>query len=406
MSKNKSGLGLNLLIARSHQVATQIVGVQLSIANLLAIAVSAASIVAGTVTLTIERYPDSWPLWIVAGIIGAGLAILIEGMTLGALIRIRLASKKIKVIDETVEGERDQIDWFALDKSTRKGKEGELRWKRASATRQFRKMRLWSVPIVVVGSLASAVAGGMFYHTVLAGLGAWESIGVAALFPFVVTCTFISSELFKDTQEEAIKEGYSGGGLADAALREETRRLSFQAVHDGIMFHFNDDEIQDELKLGTLGMLKDIITDLRSTIAAPVNAKMIVVEAASDAGVETDITDVETAPIIDIQDAISVEETTDKSEEEEEDRTDPEAEVFEPNHFHKNGSSKFPRTSIKRRIIRKKLFTTAEAARELECTQRHVRDLRKKGILATDDSGLITASSLKAYKAKRKSKST
>jgi hypothetical protein len=301
MSKNKSGLGLNLLIARSHQVATQIVGVQLSIANLLAIAVSAASIVAGTVTLTIERYPGSWVLWIVAGVIGAGLAILIEGMTLGALIRIRLASKKIKVIDEQVEAERDQIDWFALDKGTRRAKEGELRWKRARATRQFRKMRLWSVPIVIVGSLASAVAGGMFYHTVLAGLGAWESIGVAALFPFVVTCTFISSELFKDTQEEAIKEGYSGGGLADAALREETRRLSFQAVHDGIMFHFNDTEIQEELKMGTLGMLKDIITDLRSTIAPPVNAKMIVVESTPEAESEPVITDSIPAPIIDIQ---------------------------------------------------------------------------------------------------------
>src|SRR5262249_49154976 len=54
---NNSGIGLNMLIARSHQVATQLVSVQLSIANLLAIAVSATSVVAGTVTITIERYP-------------------------------------------------------------------------------------------------------------------------------------------------------------------------------------------------------------------------------------------------------------------------------------------------------------------------------------------------------------
>src|SRR5256885_6166692 len=114
--KNRSGLRLNLLIARSHQVATQLIGVQLSIANLLAIAVSAASVVAGTVTITMQHYPASLPLWIVAGVIGAGLALLIEGMTLGALIRIRLASKKIKVIDERMEAERDKIDWFALDK--------------------------------------------------------------------------------------------------------------------------------------------------------------------------------------------------------------------------------------------------------------------------------------------------
>src|SRR5204862_6678530 len=140
------------LIARSRQVATQLVGVQLSVANLLAIAVSAASVVAGTVTITMQRYPASWPLWIVAGVIGAGLALLIEGMTLGALIRIRLASKKIKVIDERMEAERDKIDWFALDKRERHAKEGEFRCKRARATRQYRKMRTWSVPIVIVGS--------------------------------------------------------------------------------------------------------------------------------------------------------------------------------------------------------------------------------------------------------------
>jgi len=271
-SNNKSGIGLNMLIARSHQVATQLVSVQLAVANLLAIAVSAVSIVAGTVTITIERYPGNWVLASIAGVIGTGLAILIEGMTLGALIRIRLATQKIRVIDEGIEAERNEMDWSILDKGARKAKEHELRRKRAHATKRLRKMRFWSCPIVLVGSVSSAVAGGLFYHFILAGLGTWESLGVAALFPFIVTCTFISSELFRDIQEEAIKEGYTGGGLADAALREETRRLSFQAVHDGILHHFHDTEIQDELKLGTLAMLKDIIIDLRQTVSGSIAA--------------------------------------------------------------------------------------------------------------------------------------
>ncbi|OLD63472.1 MAG: hypothetical protein AUF65_02180 [Chloroflexi bacterium 13_1_20CM_50_12] len=271
-SNNKSGIGLNMLIARSHQVATQLVSVQLAVANLLAIAVSAVSIVAGTGTITIERYPENWVLASIAGVIGTGLAILIEGMTLGALIRIRLATQKIRVIDEGIEAERNEMDWSILDKGARKAKEHELRRKRAHATKRLRKMRFWSCPIVLVGSVSSAVAGGLFYHFILAGLGTWESLGVAALFPFIVTCTFISSELFRDIQEEAIKEGYTGGGLADAALREETRRLSFQAVHDGILHHFHDTEIQDELKLGTLAMLKDIIIDLRQTVSGSIAA--------------------------------------------------------------------------------------------------------------------------------------
>jgi hypothetical protein len=280
--KNKSGLGLNMLIAKSHQVSAQVVGVQLSVANLLAIAVSAASVVAGTITITMQKYPGNWELAAVAGIIGIGLAILIEGMTLGALIRIRLASRKIREVDASIESARDEIDWSALEKKQARVKERELKMKRLRATKSFRKTRFWSCPIVLVGSCASAAAGGMFYHTVLAGLGNWQSIAVAALFPFVVTCTFVSSELFKEIQEEAIKEGYSGGGLADAALREETRRLSFQAVHDGILHHFNDAEIQQELKAGTMVMLKDIIVDLRESVSP-----ITIVEGTTEAPSET-----------------------------------------------------------------------------------------------------------------------
>src|SRR5579885_1985715 len=44
---SKKSRTVNLWIARSHQLAGQIVGMQLSIANVLALVVSAASVVAG-----------------------------------------------------------------------------------------------------------------------------------------------------------------------------------------------------------------------------------------------------------------------------------------------------------------------------------------------------------------------
>src|SRR5947209_8458250 len=86
----RRGINLNMAIAHAHEFATQLVGFQLAAANLLAVAVSATSIVAGTVTYAILNQPGAYPLWIAAGAIGVGLAILIEGMTLSALIRIRL----------------------------------------------------------------------------------------------------------------------------------------------------------------------------------------------------------------------------------------------------------------------------------------------------------------------------
>lgn len=262
--KRISGLGLNMLIANAHQLTTQMIGVILSASKLLAIAVSMLSIVAGIVSFAASRFAGEFIFIGIAACIGAGLALLIEGLTLGALTRIRLADMSIKKIDASIEEEQDKL-YVLSDRKERAVKQKGLRQKRKRLTRHARQMRFWSGIIATIGSITSAVAGGLFYHTVLAGLGAWESSTVAALFPFVVTCTFVSSELFKGEQEQAIREGFTGGGLSDAALKEETRRLSFQAVSDGIMTHFSDPEIQAELKQETLGMLRDIVSQLRIT---------------------------------------------------------------------------------------------------------------------------------------------
>src|SRR5579883_2174999 len=90
---------VNLWIARSHQLAGQIVGMQLSIANVLALVVSAASVVAGATLLAVQQFPTAWPLWLAAAGIGTGLAFLIEGLTLSALIRMRVAGREIREIE-------------------------------------------------------------------------------------------------------------------------------------------------------------------------------------------------------------------------------------------------------------------------------------------------------------------
>src|SRR5260370_2716477 len=89
---------LNMGIARAHELATQIVGVQLAAANFLAITVSACSIVAGTVTYAVINQPGVWPIWIPAGAIGMGLAILIAGMTLVPLITIPSSTNQIPTV--------------------------------------------------------------------------------------------------------------------------------------------------------------------------------------------------------------------------------------------------------------------------------------------------------------------
>src|SRR5690242_10566413 len=106
--QKRKGINLNMGIARAHEFTTQQVGMQLAAANLLALCISMLSIVAGTVTYAVVSKPGVWLFWIVAGAIGIILALLIEGMTLGALIRIRLANKQIRSIVTRMETERDK----------------------------------------------------------------------------------------------------------------------------------------------------------------------------------------------------------------------------------------------------------------------------------------------------------
>jgi len=267
-------------IAKTHRIATQLVGIQLSGANLLALAVSAASIVAGTLTLAAQKYPFNWLLLLAAGVIGLGLALLIEGLTLGSLIRIRLANRTISQIEEQFDHEMSLVlatltipDPSQPDahrairqyRQTVRLVQHDARRKCRRASRLPRKQRRFSLPFATMGAIASAAAGGLFYHTILAGLGAIESIILAVLFPLVVTGTFLSSEIQKDAQEEAIKEGFAGGALTETAIREETKLQSALAVHQKVVAYLEKPEAEQAIEAGAKSLLDDILTELSET---------------------------------------------------------------------------------------------------------------------------------------------
>ncbi len=261
---------LNMRIARAHELATQLVGIQLAAANLLALAISMASIVAGCVTYAVLNKPGAWPFWLAAGGIGCGLALLIEGMTLGALIRIRLANKQIRAIVLQLEAERDQA--LAAGKIVGRWKF----WRRKRyATRNYRKSRRSSIPLAVIGASASATAGGLFYHQMLASLGWYESIGVSALFALIVTGTFVSSELYKDLQEEAVREGFRGGSLSEEALREETYRQTNQAVAVEVSSYLTSQGAKDSIREAAGQLLGDVLSELRKRSAERVGHVVI-----------------------------------------------------------------------------------------------------------------------------------
>jgi hypothetical protein len=88
----------------------------------------------------------------------------------------------------------------------------------------------------------------------------------------------------------------------------------------------------------------------------------------------------------------------------EEVETDPEMEAARISQFHRIGSFLPSMASIKEKSSRRKPFTVSEAAEFLQCSDRHVRDLRKSGTLVSDSNGMVTAASVKAYDKKRKAR--
>ena len=261
--KKSAGVNLNMGIARAHELATQLIAMQLAAANLLALVISMLSIVAGTITYAAISKPGAWLFWSVAGVVGIILALLIEGMTLGALIRIRLANKQIRTIVLKMEKERDEAV------ASGKKKEGFFKFgaRKRYATRVYRKSRRYSIPLAVVGATASATGGGLFYHQMLSSLGFYESIGISALFALIVTGTFVSSELYKDMQEEAVREGFRGGSLSEEALREETYRQTSQAVATEVGAYLTDQDAKNAIREAAAQLLSDVLSELNTKSA-------------------------------------------------------------------------------------------------------------------------------------------
>ena len=276
---------MNLGIAKSHQLAGQIVGMQLSIANVLALVVSAASVIAGATMLAVQQFPSGWPLWLAAAGIGTGLAILIEGLTLSALIRIRVAGREIRKREALLSEERDahvkglafpdptHADYPVLKKhyhDVRKMIGRDYQRARWQQTRQARRDRRNSLLQATGGCIASMCGGGLFYHAILGGLGPIVSVLLSVVFTLAVTGTFISSEVFKDLQEQAIREAFANGNLAEGAMRQETRMQSLWAVYGQTRQFFQSPDalrvIAEGGELLVTSILEDLHQDLRRAL--------------------------------------------------------------------------------------------------------------------------------------------
>lgn len=278
MSKTqKQASGMNMAIAGLHRFTIQLVALLLAIANLMALCLSALSVVAGVLTVTIMNFPTGYALWAVAGIIGPLLSLLIEQNTLNRLIRVRLMNREIATTKNKMEASAEtllasvaipdpnQQNYIQAMKQYRKTCatiEVDTRKRYKRATKEQRKTKRLALVMALAFAGASAFAGGLFYHVVLAGLGLLPDIAASIVFPLVVTGTFISTELNKDEQEATIREGFGGGALAETAIREETKLQAFKAVSSKAIAYLDKPEAERDIDAGTKILVQDILAQL------------------------------------------------------------------------------------------------------------------------------------------------
>lgn len=277
MKTQKQASSMNMAIAGLHRFTIQLVALLLAIANLMALCLSALSVVAGVLTVTIIQFPAAYALWIVAGIIGPLLSLLVESGTLNRLIRVRLMNREIAETKSKMEASAENLlasvqlpdpnqpNYPQAMKQYRKTCatiEADAHKRYNRATREQRKTKRLALLMAFACAGASAFAGGIFYHIILAGLGQVWDMAASVVFPLVVTGTFISTELNKDEQEATIREGFGGGALAETAIREETKLQAFKAVSSKAIAYLDKPEAEKDIDAGTRILVQDILAEL------------------------------------------------------------------------------------------------------------------------------------------------
>ncbi|MBO0794718.1 MAG: hypothetical protein J2P36_27720, partial [Ktedonobacteraceae bacterium] len=268
-------LGMNMRIANTHEFVSQLIGVQIAGANMLALAVSVASVVGAMISLVVQAYPEFWavPLWLLAGVVGMGLAILIETITLSSLIRIRLANNSISEIEAECEKAYDDAvmkdqERYHTDRGYRKSIDKYHKDRTRRLTKELRGKRRFSSFFGFLGAFSSAAAGGLFYHVILAGLGDVMSIALGVIFALAVTGNFVMSELHRADQEKAIRESFKGGGLTLTAIKEETTRITMGGILEDAKAYLSSPEAKERIKDAFLDLLDKSLTDITESASA------------------------------------------------------------------------------------------------------------------------------------------
>lgn len=236
--KGRAGT-FNHLIARTHRLNNQLIGLQLTMGNLIAVCLSAAQITAGVVGL-LWASAGGWAS--LASFICFPLAVVIERLSLGGLMIFRTASKMLERLEETyhtrlLEEKRDPTE------------REKFEFERVS--KRLKRNRALSLPIIIMGVLISGGVGDQFWAKVFAAAGEPGSILLSLSCAIAISLTFVFSELYKDLADDGLEELVSDRRISRAVLANEETDIQIDLALKAFE-NFRSDNKKNDREVGKI----------------------------------------------------------------------------------------------------------------------------------------------------------
>jgi len=206
---------LNMTIAKTHQLTSRMVGMQLTGGTLICMVLSGAQLGAGFVMLTFNG--NYWAV-VGMGLIGIVMAVAVERLSLGGLSAVRVAGQALKQLED---------QYFQIEAPT---EHQTASFNRRQTALQKDKRVGWSFG--GIGMLISAILGDVFWHWVFHSLNPLMAIPMSLMAASVIALNFIHAELFKDLMDMVLKFIMVDHGVEKTAVVAAEQDLQINMMID------------------------------------------------------------------------------------------------------------------------------------------------------------------------------
>jgi hypothetical protein len=231
--KTRSGNKMNMAIARTNQLSSRVVGMQLTSGTLIAVGLSMTQMATGFV------FVAGLTLWyqiVPVTVIGSLLAILVESLTIGGLGAVREATAKKKKFLDSYYATRREPTQRQIENKERKEKE-------------FDKEIASGWWFSAVGMFISIVLGDIFWHHLFEQMGnPWVVYPMSGMCAAVITLTFVRAELFSGMLLRTLRAILKDNHLMRTAVNVEPENMQMDMLTSAMATVREDEEVRQPIE--------------------------------------------------------------------------------------------------------------------------------------------------------------